>query len=256
MLEKHVFIFNNALGVFTEFKYLCAEIAKENQDVKLSANLRKLANAALDTLRRAYILSDLSDAMGPLDRLQRTLNPEPQHPEMPAGTIAQEVKHLIAGTRDLLENEFYFHVYGPDVQFYLNKKLFGPQVSKKFELANEDIEEAGKCLALQQSTACVFHLMRVMEIGVQRFGRKLKVTVDVKKESWHQIMLHIHKVINAMPKETKKKVDMSAAAGHLDMVRIAWRNEVMHPKQTYTREEAFDVFYATRVFMISIASLV
>jgi hypothetical protein len=30
------------------------------------------------------------------------------------------------------------------------------------------------------------------------------------------------------------------AASHLYNVKVAWRNEVMHPKQTYTFEEAED----------------
>src|SRR5271169_6002061 len=35
----------------------------------------------------------------------------------------------------------------------------------------------GKCLALGRPTAAVFHLMPVMEIGVQRFGADLGVTL-------------------------------------------------------------------------------
>lgn len=37
----------------------------------------------------------------------------------------------------------------------------------KFSDAIYDIEEASKCIALHRSTACVFHLMRVMEHGLK-----------------------------------------------------------------------------------------
>jgi hypothetical protein len=35
--------------------------------------------------------------------------------------------------------------------------------------------------------------------------------------------------------KTKKLAEI---ASHLYNVKVAWRNEVMHPKQTYTEEEA------------------
>jgi hypothetical protein len=261
MLEKHVFFFTNALGAFVEFKFLCAQLGKLTPEAKLPDDLRPLANSALHTLRQAYILSDLSDFMGALDRLHMSINPSVPEAEITAANIAQEVKHLISGTRDILEHQFYFHIYGQDVPFYLGgEKLFGGRVFEKLGKAAEDVAEAGKCLALQRSTACVFHLMRVMEIGVQTLGRKLKVTIDVRNETWHQIMLHVNSRIEKLPSKTvrdkNRKATLAEAAAHLQSVRLAWRNEVMHPKQTYTRQEAYDVFNATRIFISALSGLV
>lgn len=133
-------------------------------------------------------------------------------------------------------------------------------VSEKFPKAVEDIAEAGKCVALQRTTACVFHLMRAMELGVQALGKKLKVKINVQTETWHQIMLHVNKSVEALPSkihaQKQKKSAYAEVAAHLQSVRLAWRNEVMHPKQTYTRQEAFDIFNATRVFMNSLAEIV
>lgn len=99
---------------------------------------------------------------------------------------------------------------------------------------------------------------------VQRFGQKLKVTtIDVKRESWHQIMLHVHKQVDALPggikasvSQNKRKQRFSLAASHLDHVRIAWRNDVMHPKETYDNKEALDVLVSVRAFLESIIKLV
>ena len=55
--------------------------------------------------------------------------------------------------------------------------LFGAAVEAKFPEMSEDISEAGKCLALNRATASVFHLMRIMEIAVQRFGDKIGVAL-------------------------------------------------------------------------------
>jgi hypothetical protein len=65
----------------------------------------------------------------------------------------------------------------------------------------EDIAEAAKCLALGRTTACVFHLMRVMEMAVVRLGKKLKVTVRDKHDkelAWGPILGNIGKAIEAL----------------------------------------------------------
>jgi hypothetical protein len=146
------------------------------------------------------------------------------------------------------------------VPFYVENKPFGERVAKRFQLANEDISEAGKCLALQRPTACVFHLMRVMERGVQAFGKKMKININPATETWYQIMEHVGKGIKTVevdtPRHKAKKAKYAIVAAHLDHVRIAWRNDVMHPKQTYTRQEAFDLFNAVRAFMGDLAETI
>jgi hypothetical protein len=99
-----------------------------------------------------------------------------------------------------------------------------------------------------------------MEIGVQTLGRKLRIKIDVNTETWYQIMIHVNRTIEKLPSKTQKekhrKSRLAEAGAHLQSVRLAWRNEVMHPKQTYTRQEAYDVFNATKTFMVFLADLV
>jgi len=61
--------------------------------------------------------------------------------------------------------------------FYNNARLFGDDVFAKFQSANDDIFEAGMCLALDRGTACVLHLMRVLEAGLGALAK----TVGVEK---------------------------------------------------------------------------
>jgi hypothetical protein len=118
--------------------------------------------------------------------------------------------------------------------------------------------------AYGENTACVFHLMRVMEHCVQALGKKLKVTaINVKTDTWHQIMLHVHGQIEKMPggkkataAQNSKKQKFSLAASRLDSVRIAWRNDVMHPKATYDENEALEVMSSIKAFLISISEIV
>lgn len=113
---------------------------------------------------------------------------------------------------------------------------------------------------ISEPTAAVFHLMRVMEIALRALAKKLDVTtIDPEVESWNKITDHVNKAITALPAKTApeqaRKAKPGAVSAHLNSVRIAWRNEVMHPKQSYSREEARAIFNAVRAFMVDLAAL-
>lgn len=215
-----------------------------------------ITRVSLQSIRKACILADMDNLLPELDRLERMIWPShPNIPQSAAHEIASSITHFMSRLQDELKSQYFFHLDQKDVPFFLTDD----HAPKKFDWAHEDMSEAGKCLALQRSTACVFHLMRVLEHAVQAFGRKLKVKIDVMNETWHQIMLHVNKEVQNLPSRTsaqkKKKSSYAEAAAHLQSVRLAWRNEVMHPKQTYTRQEAFEVFNATKVFMAYLAGV-
>jgi hypothetical protein len=95
--------------------------------------------------------------------------------------------------------------------------------------------------------------MRAMEVVVQRLAKKLGVP-NVEKE-WGKLLSDIGKAVEAMPKGAKRD-KWSEAHTHLHHVKQAWRNDTMHPKQTYTREQAHDVYRAVRTCADHLAGLV
>jgi len=266
MLEKYGHMLTNACQKLAEAKLLCLlggmndEQALSNKNINHDG-VRAVAASAASVARAACIMVDLDNILPEIDRLDFLISPP--HPDIQPSELiqlGQSIQSLILRIKDELGSQYFFHLTASDVPFYLDKEPFGTKVADKFDRANEDISEAGKCLALQRPTACVFHLMRVMELGVQTLGKKLKVDIDVRSETWNKIILHVNSKILALPSKTatqkKKKSSIAEAAAHLQSVRLAWRNEVMHPKQTYTRDEAYALFNATKVFMISLAEVV
>ena len=171
-------------------------------------------------------------------------------------------EHLSDRVVDELKEREFVHIDSEKIKYYKKLELFGPVVGEKFPKLIEDISSSGTCYALGQHTACVFHLMRVMENCVQRLGKKLKVSIDTRTKSWHQIMMHVHKQIEQMPggkkanvAQNNKKNNLAAAAARLDHVRISWRNDVMHPKDTYDEEQALEVLTSVGAFLKSVAPL-
>jgi HEPN domain-containing protein len=134
--------------------------------------------------------------------------------------------------------------------------LFGREVLFKFQSAFQDINEAGRCLACGRNTACVFHLMRVVEIGLRAVAQKLRVPFSY---SWGSYLRKIEEKIKQKSKTKgicwkKDEPFFAEAAAHLLSVKVAWRNPTMHVERDYTSEEAEEVFTSVKSFMKVLAT--
>ena len=115
---------------------------------------------------------------------------------------------------------------------------------------------------LARYTACVFHLMRVMEISVQHLGRKLKIP-NTDEHEWQTILNNVNGAIKRLSnpptritaKQKAVRDKYAQAAVYLENVKNAWRNNVMHPKASYTDEEAEEVFRTVKVYMQHLATI-
>jgi hypothetical protein len=146
-------------------------------------------------------------------------------------------------------------------RFFADPNLFGEQVAKAFPSTIVDIEEAGKCLALDRNTACVFHLMRVMESGLNALGASIgdpKLDPNTNP-TWERFLargrVELEKNPAARSPEWQAKGDFFAdALANLRAVRTAWRNPAMHVRGAYDEEKALDIFHAVRGFMRHLAT--
>lgn len=154
----------------------------------------------------------------------------------------------------LRENLFMF-IPPARSPFYAEPQLFGSDVNNKFPRCQYDIEESGNCYAAGRGTACAFHLMRIMEIAVQEFGTALGITLTNEK-NWQNILDQVNKVIKFFPGTDTRTIALSQAAAHLYNVKVAWRNPTMHPKTTYTLEEAADLISTVKAFMHELAQVI
>lgn len=141
--------------------------------------------------------------------------------------------------------------------------LFGTEVNLQFPSAIFEIEEAGKCLAVGRDTAAVFHLMRVMEIGIHAVARCLGIPdpVSGSGRNWGMLLKQIQTVRTTRKTIASKgwtnpadETYFDAAYATLDAVRSAWRNTTMHVEKKYTTDEADHIFVAVRAFMMNLAA--
>jgi hypothetical protein len=119
--------------------------------------------------------------------------------KLQAPSLEMHLKDIADRLRDELDGRLFLQVSRPDY-FEPREALFGPEVEAKFPSANPEIEEAGKCLALQRPTACVMHLMRVLELGLHSLSREMEV--PFQNENWNKIIDQIEAKIKGMSSVT------------------------------------------------------
>jgi hypothetical protein len=126
------------------------------------------------------------------------------------------------------------NLLGPAVQ------LLGEYTAAKFPSAWFDCEEAAKCLCVLRPTATVFHAMRMLEIGIRSFAKKLGIPDPVKpaERNWANILRSIKTKIDSEYPSASRKTGTEGAFLEslyttLDAVNNPWRNEVMHVEGVY-----------------------
>ena len=158
-------------------------------------------------------------------------------------------------------NQRFYSVRSDLVFLMGDAPLFGEQVDKVFKEAAKDIAASGRCLALDEWTASVFHCMRVLEHGLRGFAEYLEVPMSGKLEfeNWKNIIDQIEAKIRSLEgmskgREKSEKIRFcSEAASQFRYFKDAWRNHVAHSRASYDGREAFAIWEHTRDFMVTLA---
>jgi hypothetical protein len=139
--------------------------------------------------------------------------------------------------------------------------LWGDEVCSNFKSAIGDMADASRCLAFGQGTASVFHIMRVMEIGLRALGKSLNNSkLDPKNNpSWDSILKKCDAELakpyqQKSPEWQKHDVFYGESIANLRAVKVAWRNPTMHVEKSYDYDEALHVWTTSRAFMRQLAS--
>jgi hypothetical protein len=142
-------------------------------------------------------------------------------------------------------------------RYYEQGVLFGIDVFSAFPSANDDIYEAGTCLALERATACVMHLNRVLECGLASLAQALGIETQT---DWGAYLRKIELALDDRAKAASRRSDeeqfYAEAAANFDRLRRAWRNPTMHPDKSYSQDRAEEILLAVKSFMVHLASRV
>lgn len=184
-----------------------------------------------------------------------------RQPDPSWGGLNSLINELRGRFKDELSAMFLFSLTPSEADRYSNPLKGWSEVADKFPSSNVDIEEAAKCLSLNRSTAGVFHLMRVMEIGLRVLGAALKnPDLDPKTNpTWERILRKCDAELQKprherSPEWAADDLFFAEATANLRAVKDAWRNPTMHVEIVYDGERALDVWNSVRAFMRHLAT--
>lgn len=135
---------------------------------------------------------------------------------------------------------------------------------KQFPDSQLDCEEAIYCYALERHTACIFHSMRVAEIGLRGLARRMKVKLPKGKKlewaEWQLILREMSKktefigqTTSAGPRKDELLEFYSGAIGQFNGFKDEFRNQVMHVRKTYDEFDSERALVRVRDFMEKLA---
>jgi len=171
--------------------------------------------------------------------------------------IFQHLMDMLSRVRDECQDQLYIQIPPESAALYQPAQpLFGEEVERVFPMAIDDIAEAGKCLAIGQGTAAVFHLMRVMEAGLKGLANELGVPYA---PSWESYISQLEKILNSKnysnltDLQKAKRPFYHDALGDLSAIKLVWRNPTMHIVKSYDVNQAKMIFGAVGSFMKHLA---
>jgi hypothetical protein len=143
---------------------------------------------------------------------------------------------------------------------YSNAKwLESSSIQTKFPTAFKELDRAGACYSLGQSTASVFHCMRAMEPALIALAKPFNISTA--HENWNVIIEGIERSVREYGKQLAKSQQKNddetfygAATSHLFFVKNAWRNHVAHGPDSYSDDEALKILSHTLEFVESLCA--
>lgn len=161
--------------------------------------------------------------------------------------LSHELSHLNDSLSGELEDESIFRIPPGRKDYFEQDDLFGSEVSVAFPSCARDIRKAGSCFALEQEDACVYHLMQVLERGLNALAAKFNVPFDYR--NWQPIIGAVEAKVKGLPpgKDRHFYQDVVAQFGFL---KDAYRNHADHVHDDkYDLDKALSILNHVRDFM-------
>jgi hypothetical protein len=179
--------------------------------------------------------------------------------------IGIQVSQLLVDLGRAISSEMSAHlfmrIFPERVDFYEQEEMFGVAVNDGFPSAVRDVRESGSCYAADRNTACVMHLMRVLELGLNALAHEFGVPFD--RRNWENIINDIEAKIAERYEKGKPGADKeswdkqrafySEAAKDFRYFKNAWRNHAQHAHEHYEASEARTILDHVKTFMAHLA---
>jgi hypothetical protein len=168
-----------------------------------------------------------------------------------------DLAHTVFGE---LEDQLFLWIPNHRSGWYGKKAedIAGVEWCSRFPSTVPEIEEAAKCYAVGRYTASVFHLMRATESATKALGRALGMTPA--HPGWKLVFDEVYaQYKNKRPRHAAwltHENQLVQVSGDLRTISHIWRNDVAHFVDTYSEDNAREMFTIVPVFMRNISMMI
>jgi hypothetical protein len=166
------------------------------------------------------------------------------------------LRETIEGELDTL---YFYHYPRSKAEERLAFEKNWKKVAERFRSATPEAIAAVDCWAMGHGTACVFHLMRLVEHGLRAIARERRVKLHANRPlewaEWQKIIKAIEDKANKIYSHKPGKARDAALEfyrgllGEIMAFKDVYRNNVMHTRKSYDVDEAKSVMNHVHGFM-------
>jgi hypothetical protein len=179
--------------------------------------------------------------------------------------LVNEIFELFRAIERDASGELFCHYQKDRVGFLQRMTAEWDSVFKTFPSAQREIEEGVDCYALGHNLACVFHMVRVGEIGLRVIGRERGVRtvrgkVPIEWGTWGQVFQAIEPTIEDIrktkpngPKKAAALVFYERVLSDLRAIQSLYRDPTMHLRDEYDDGETQSAMFRVRELMTMLA---
>lgn len=259
MLELNAVAFVSAVSGLIQLKAE-ADLQGTAADV-LTEQDRDNVVPRLEAVTSALRVVDARSAIYPAERLFARLSEEPltiTHPQ-----VLRALEDIESRFNDHLDLVTMFVMTGDEPEVYRGGAavILGHETADRFPSARYDADEAARCLCLGRILASVFHAMKMLEFGIRAVARALDIEDPTKgnERNWARVIKTIKEAIDEqyppslIPDPVGQR--LLSIVTCLDLIRVAWRNDVMHASGVYTDAEARHIVTSAGNLLKQVAEL-
>jgi hypothetical protein len=227
-------------------------MAKEYEPIDVAdAELRRAVEWAMITL--APMASD------EISNRLKIANDHVQKPTVTNGVLGYEIGHVLQLLEEKIKIESFFRYPRDKARLLRAASREWQHIWNAFNV-KDDVLAGIDCFALGHSTASVFHMMRVAEVGLRGLGRERGIRLPGDKPieylNWNEILREVDERVKELGRTMSAGPDKDVALEFYNSVLIQgralkdiYRNQTMHVRHQFNEPEAKAAIELTYEFM-------
>jgi hypothetical protein len=258
VLQFYGDFFTDSMGQFNAFE---AKLSLEKREITLDQNATLTLYAKLGVFAGLCTMHKLSSPALQCGRIMENL--ENKHMIISCGEMRDDLRELRRRCEDEFKAAYFLHLEPTQAEMYQKPDKDWESVGSRFYKVKYNIEESGKCFALERYGASVFHVLQVAEYGVIQIAELMEVGGD--KPGWAQLKKLQTLIAEPYPKRSplaQKHSQFLEDVLHLAViVKDNWRhkldhvdNQIVWVDTDFSPLVAGEIISATRAFMRKLAS--